>query len=90
MWNLKSLLLKAPAPLIKLLLASLIITPALLAAPCTDCCREALFKPKRCAAETEARIDHHATENMGPHGYHYYEVPFYLDGYGHYGSGSWW
>lgn len=80
-----------PTPLIKLLIITLLITPALLPAPCNDCCREALFKPKRCQVDIGPRLDRHATESWGPHGYNYDGIPFYLDdGYGHQGGGSWW
>lgn len=72
-------------------LLAVVVPDQLLAKPCTNCCREAIFKPKKCDSETGPRLDRHATENMGPHGYNYDGIPYYLDdGYNHYGGGSWW
>ena len=75
-----------------LLIISNLLTSAEIAAKKSNgVCQDAIFKPKRCGAEANAKIDRHATESWGPHGYNYDGIPYYLDdGYGHQGGGSWW
>ncbi len=51
-------------------------------------CYDTIYKPLWCDESlNQPTKDHHVPESMGPHGYNYDGIPWYLDdGYSHYNS----